>query len=66
MDILSWSNGFELNEVFGSMVDGKWVQDNVYKYGFIICYLKNKEDIMKYEYELWYLCYVGKKVVKVM
>lgn len=61
MDISSRSNGFELNEAFGSTADGKWVQDNAYKYGFIIRYPKNKEDITKYEYEPWHLRYVGKK-----
>lgn len=59
MDISSRSNGFELNEAFGSTADGKWVQDNAYKYGFIIRYPKNKEDITKYEYEPWHLRYVG-------
>lgn len=66
MDISSRSNGFELNEAFGSTADGKWVQDNAYKYGFIIRYPKNKEDITKYEYEPWHLRYVGKKAAKVM
>lgn len=66
MDISSRSNGFELNEAFGSTADGKWVQDNAYKYGFIIRYPKNKEDITKYEYEPWHLRYVGKKAAKVI
>lgn len=31
----------------------------VYEFGFVICYLEDKIDIIEYVYELWYLCYVG-------
>lgn len=37
----------------------KWVHDNCYKYGFIIRYPKNKEEITGYNYEPWHLRYVG-------
>ncbi|MFN2745717.1 MULTISPECIES: D-Ala-D-Ala carboxypeptidase VanY [unclassified Bacillus (in: firmicutes)] len=66
MDISSRSNGFALNEDFGNTKDGKWVEENAYKYGFIIRYPKNKEDITKYKYEPWHLRYVGKKAAKVI
>lgn len=38
----------------------KWLEDNAYKYGFIIRYPKSKEDITGYIYEPWHLRYVGK------
>ena len=37
----------------------KWIQDNAYKYGFIIRYPKDKESITGYIYEPWHLRYVG-------
>lgn len=64
MDISSKSNGFALSEEFGNTKDGQWVEKNAYKYGYIIRYPKNKEDITKYKYEPWHLRYVGKKAAK--
>ena len=54
---------FDLNSItdaFASTTEGKWVNDNAYKYGFIIRYPKGKEDITGYKYESWHLRYVGK------
>jgi len=38
----------------------QWLEDNAYKYGFVIRYPKDKEDITSYIYEPWHLRYVGK------
>lgn len=37
----------------------KWVHDNCSKYGFIVRYPFDKEEITKYNYEPWHLRYVG-------
>jgi len=37
----------------------KYIYENCYKYGFIIRYPKNKEEITKYSFEPWHLRYVG-------
>ena len=39
-----------------------WMQDNAYKYGFILRYPKDKEDITGYSYEPWHYRYVGEKI----
>ena len=44
---------------FGETKEGKWLQNNAYKYGFIIRYPKGKENITGYQYEPWHLRYVG-------
>ena len=36
-----------------------FIHDNLYKFGFILRYKKNKEDITKYNYEPWHIRYVG-------
>lgn len=36
-----------------------WVKENAHKYGFIMRYQKNKEDITGYKYEPWHYRYVG-------
>lgn len=38
----------------------KWVLNNCYKYGFILRYPLNKEDVTGYNYEAWHFRYVGK------
>ena len=42
----------------------KWLYDNCEKYGFILRYPKDKEDITKVIYEPWHFRYVGKVVAK--
>lgn len=44
---------------FGETKEGQWIQNNAYKYGFIIRYPKGKENITGYRYEPWHLRYVG-------
>ena len=41
-----------------------WIEKNCYKYGFIIRYPKEKEDITGYKYEPWHIRYLGKKLAK--
>ena len=58
---------FDLNTVNDSFIDteeGKWVNNNAYKYGFIIRFPKVKEKFTGYKYEPWHLRYVGKKLSK--
>ena len=53
---------FDLNSVsddFQYTSEGKWINDNCYKYGFILRYPKGKEEITGYKYESWHLRYVG-------
>ena len=47
------STGFENTK------EGKWLQKNAYKFGFIIRYGIGKEDITGYNYEPWHVRYVG-------
>jgi D-alanyl-D-alanine carboxypeptidase len=46
---------------FGTSKEGKWLQKNANKYGFILRYPKEKENITGYSYEPWHIRYVGKK-----
>lgn len=53
---------FDLNTVsdsFANTKEGIWVNENCYKYGFIIRYPKDKDDETGYKYEPWHLRYVG-------
>ncbi len=58
---------FDLNsdsDAFTNTKEGKWVNDNAYKYGFVIRFPKNKEEYTGYEYESWHLRYVGEELAK--
>ncbi len=48
-----------LEQSFINTKEGKWLNENCYKYGFIIRYPKGKEDITGYIYEPWHIRYVG-------
>ena len=61
LDIVT--NNVIMNE-FENTEEFKWLQDNSYKYGFILRYPKGKENITGYEYESWHYRYVGEEVAK--
>ncbi len=42
--------------------DYNWLVDNAHKYGFIIRYTENDEDLTGYSFESWHYRYVGKDV----
>ena len=51
----SYTN-FEITEEF------KWMQENAYKYGFILRFPKDKTKETGYDYESWHYRYVGKDI----
>ncbi len=51
-------SNFEQTDAF------KWLQDNAYKYGFILRYPKDKEYLTGYSYESWHYRYVGTEIAQ--
>ena len=49
---------------FGNTEESVWLDNNSYKYGFILSYPKDKEYITGYIYEPWHYRYVGIKNAK--
>ena len=43
-----------------------WLKENAYKYGFILRYSKEKENITGYSFESWHIRYVGIDAAKVI
>lgn len=64
IDISSSAMNGELLEEFGRSKEGLWVAEHCAKYGFIIRYPKDKENITGYSYEPWHIRYIGKKTAK--
>ena len=48
-----------LDDAYAETDAAKWLYDNAYKYGFILRYPKDKEDITKISFEPWHYRYVG-------
>lgn len=57
---------YNLDEGFGDTEAGKWLADNSYKFGFVVRYLKGKENITGIEYEPWHFRYVGVDAASIM
>ena len=49
---------------FDDTPEAKWLSDNCYKYGFILRYVKGKEDETGYQHESWHFRYVGKELAE--
>ena len=62
--VIDIDNGITNYEQFEITKEYKWMIDNSYKYGYILRYPKNKEDITGYKYESWHYRYVGKDIAK--
>lgn len=48
-----------LSDSFGQTLEGKWLEANSYKFGFVLSYPKGKEAITGYIYEPWHFRYIG-------
>ena len=48
-----------VDDKFGETKEGIWLNNNCYKYGFILRYPKGKEASTGYIYESWHIRYVG-------
>lgn len=48
-----------LTTAFADTPQGQWVSENAHRYGFIVRYLKDYEDVTGYSYEPWHIRYVG-------
>lgn len=56
---------FDLNTItdsFASTMEGKWINENASRYGFVIRFPKGKESETGYKYESWHLRYVGSEL----
>ena len=59
VDLGAASRICQLEPCFGDMAEGRWLATNAFKYGFIIRYQKNKNNLTGYNYEPWHIRYIG-------
>lgn len=53
-----------LSSAFGKTEGGKWVKENCWRFGFILRYGEEWEDVTGYKFEPWHFRYVGKEYAK--
>lgn len=58
VDICSESTS--LVRAFGDTPQGRWLEENSWKYGFVVRYQQDKMDITRIIYEPWHIRYVGR------
>ncbi|TYP56178.1 M15 family metallopeptidase [Thermosediminibacter litoriperuensis] len=63
-ELLQRTGGLE--EVFDQSDEGKWLIKNSHKYGFILRYPQDKQDLTRIIYEPWHYRYVGKPHAEIM
>lgn len=60
MDLVNSETSYRLNKNLDQTKAGKWLKGNAYKYGFVLSYPKNSENITGYMFEPWHWRYIGK------
>lgn len=56
---MNWTYRDSLVEAFGETEEAVWLRENCARYGFILRYPKEAEDVTGVPYEPWHLRYVG-------
>ena len=65
VDITGKSVGYSsADDSFLNSVESVWLEQNAYKYGFVMSYPLDKENITGYRHEPWHYRYVGKDEAK--
>lgn len=59
-------NNMSLGQNFAATTEGQWLENNSWKYGFVVRYAMDKMDITGIMYEPWHLRYVGVPHAEIM
>ncbi len=60
IDVVNSEVNYKLTRNFGNTKAFAWLNENAYKYGFVMSYPEGKETITGYSYEPWHWRYIGK------
>ena len=53
-------NQIDTNSTFDNTPAAKWLEENCYRFGFVLRYPKDKQDVTGIKYESWHFRYVGR------
>lgn len=63
-DVSVPSQGCAIMSCFGDTAAGKWIVENGWKFGYILRYEKDTQEITGYSYEPWHIRFVGTTIAK--
>lgn len=64
IDIMGSDKEARINSKFDNTKEALWLKENAHKYGFILRYPKDKEDITQVKFESWHYRYLGETEAK--
>lgn len=59
LDVNGVGFGCSIQQCFGEMVHGRWLEKNAWRFGWVVRYPKGFEHITGYDWEPWHLRFVG-------
>lgn len=59
IDVSGSDGSCAADDCFGNTEEAAWLEDNAHKYGYIIRFPKDQDNITGYKYEPWHIRYVG-------
>lgn len=59
IDVSGSDGACAADDCFANTEEAAWLADNAHKYGYIIRFPKDKENITGYQYEPWHIRYIG-------
>ncbi|GBD22782.1 Putative carboxypeptidase YodJ [bacterium HR29] len=62
VDLSSATVGGQLVEEFGDTPEGRWLEQNAWRFGFALSYPRGAEGVTGYAYEPWHWRYIGPEV----
>lgn len=66
IDIRAGNDDYYLSKKFETTAEFEWLYEHSAEYGFILRYLKDKEEITGYDYEPWHFRYVGSELARII
>lgn len=66
VDFTTKSIGGAVDDIFSTTEAFTWLKENSWKYGFVLRYPEEKENITGYVYESWHYRFVGLEVASIM
>ncbi len=67
VDLTGASIGFNgVDPLFSESIEGWWLKENAYKYGFVQSYPEGKKDITGYDFEPWHYRWMGVEAAKII
>ncbi|MDP4756706.1 MAG: M15 family metallopeptidase [Aquiluna sp.] len=65
VDVSVPAQGCAIMQCFGDTVAGIWIEENSWRFGYIVRYERDTSEITGFTYEPWHLRYIGSSLAKI-